>query len=168
MSKGVKMKYISRIDQVVDKRETRCWTVRIMIGTPYQIYKTFTDGRYENKDEALKAAIIFRDQKLLKHKKAFEKYKAKINGVATYDKMERWPLFRSKGYRRREFKRKDGSVYRFYYAHCNDRYTKIEHCKAFEFKKYGGAVKAKQLAIAWREKKVRMVHKKARALGLRP
>lgn len=159
-------KYISRIEQ----DSTRCWTVRIMIGKPHQIYKTFTDNKYGSKNESHFQALRFRNRMLKKHNKLIERYhlKAHPKGVAVYDKMQRFPVFRAKGYHRREVVRKNGDVYRFYYASCHDRYDGIQHSKVFPFHSHNGARGAKMAAIEWREKKVRMVQRKARKLGINP
>ena len=73
------MKYISRIEQVDENGWTNfCWTLRILMGSPYQHYKTFTDGVYGGQEEALEAAILHRDKYLTKHKKAIERYGVEI------------------------------------------------------------------------------------------
>lgn len=162
------MKCISRIDQVRDDNKgTHCWIVRIMIGSPYQIYKTFTDGLYKNKAHALKAAILFRDKMLRKFKKVMaayrEKQHQKLLGVANYDKMERLPAFRGKGYRERT--NKSGTQV-FFQAYIRDRYDDTRRHKNFSFTDAASKKKAEKGAIKWRAKQVKIVLAKAQDLGI--
>lgn len=170
-------KYISRIDQSTINyngtlQETHCWIVRLFMVTPYQIYKTFTDSRYNNKLLALKAAIKYRDKMLLKFKAVIRQYRKKvlikIKKEATYDKLKRWPYFRSKGYIVITRARDNRKIYTAIEARVPNRYNKSIIYKYFKFTDKIEQLKAKKKAAIWVKKERNKVFIMARSLGLNP
>jgi len=166
------MKYISRIDT----ETTHCWTVRIMIGKPEQVYKTFSDGRYKVGNSVIQAkkdsqfAAIKYKNKMLKKYKAIILHYSKVRSEKsklTYDRLKKLPVFKSCGYKLRKTKRKNGTVYKEILALVNNKYLKTGTYKCFPFSKYGGKVRAKEAAGYWVKGQRELVFDEAKRRGIK-
>ncbi len=167
------MKYISRIDTDY----THCWTVRIFIGKPEQVYKTFTDGRYHTveggweqaKKDALFSAVKYKNKMLKKYKAIHKKYKKiqKINSKKTpYDKLLRLPLFKTSKPFLRTRVLECGKVSLCYRSTISNKYTGVKKSKSFSFKVYKGKKKALIAAINWRKEQEKLVLLEAKKRGI--
>lgn len=149
----MKHKYISRIDS----GNTHCYFLRILEKRDDGIRKAFSDGMFGGKRKALLAAVKFRDEFL----KRFP------IDISVHRKAYTFPCFRSKGYYFGSRKRETVDNYEYCTAYCYDKFDHICHEKMFGFVTWGGKKKARQKAIAWRNKMRMMVEKKALALGIK-
>lgn len=137
-------KYIIRVEQ--PEKGTYCWQVRINYhkgpGSPDRATLTFSDNQHGGKQNALQAAIVYRDRCLRQLEKG------------TFKPRSRKPRGWGRGWSYYDKINNRGVRVRYVEAYYNDPELRQQISKRFGIPTYGTKTKAIKAAKAWRKEQL--------------